>query len=148
ICSYPFTTLEPHLGDLYGYVLADIPGLIDGASEGRGLGHKFLKHIQKTKMILHLVSLEEKDPKNAYYTILNELSSYDKSLTEKETWIVFTKKDLILQDKIDTLLSDIDIPKSRVFVVSAKSGEGLKNLQDSLSKHLSELSENSPEAAS
>ncbi len=135
--SYPFTTLEPHLGDFYGYVLADIPGLIEGASEGRGLGHKFLKHTQKTKMLLHLVSLEENDPKNAYYTILNELSNYDKSLTEKETWIILTKKDLISQAKLDAVLNDIDTIGKRVFVVSVKSGEGVKELQDSLSQHLS-----------
>src|SRR5690606_18919121 len=115
-----------------------IPGLIEGASEGRGLGHKFLKHVQKTKMILHLVALDEEDPKNTYYTILKELSNYDKSLTEKEMWIVFTKKDLVSQDKIDSLVHDIDISKHRVFVVSAKSGEGVKNLQDSLARHLSE----------
>lgn len=136
IGSYPFTTLEPHLGDFYGYILADIPGLIEGASLGKGLGHKFLKHIQKTKMLLHLVSLEEDDPKNAYYTISTELSDYDKSLAERETWIILTKKDLISQAKIDKVLEDIDTNKNRVFVVSTETGEGVKNLQDSLIKHL------------
>jgi len=60
--AYPFTTLDPHLGDLYGYILADIPGLIAGAASGKGLGHKFLKHVSRTKMLLHLVSLEHEDP--------------------------------------------------------------------------------------
>lgn len=136
IGAYPFTTLDPHLGDLYGYILADIPGLIEGASEGKGLGHKFLRHIKKTKMLLHLVSLEDEDPKKSYYTILNELSNYDKSLTEKETWIIFTKKDLISQPKIEKILKDIDIKQNRVFLISCKTGEGVKELRDALVLHL------------
>lgn len=134
--SYQFTTLEPHLGDLYGYVLADIPGLIEGASAGKGLGHKFLRHITRTKMILHLVSLESDDPTKDYYTILNELSNYGESLTEKEEWIIFTKKDLISQDKLDTLLKDVDKIEKRVFVISNESGEGVKDLKDALVQHL------------
>lgn len=134
--SYPFTTLEPHLGDLYGYVLADIPGLIEGASSGKGLGHKFLRHVTKTKMLLHLVSLENEDPEKEYYTILNELSNYDKSLTEKEEWIILTKKDLISQDKLDTVIKSIDKTNKRVFVTSSITGEGVKELRDQLVQHL------------
>ncbi len=138
VANYPFTTLEPHLGDLYGYVMADIPGLIEGASSGKGLGHKFLKHVTKTKMLLHLVSLEENDPVLSYSTISKELSNFDKSLTEREEWIILTKKDLISQDKLDAVLSNIDIFKKRVFVVSVKTGEGVKNLRDQLVKRLRE----------
>ncbi len=138
VADYPFTTLEPHLGDLYGYVIADIPGLIEGASSGKGLGHKFLKHVTKTKMLLHLVSLEENDPILSYSTISKELSNFDKSLTEREEWIILTKKDLISQDKLDAVLTDIDIFKKRVFVVSIKTGEGVKNLRDELVKRLRE----------
>lgn len=138
VADYPFTTLEPHLGDLYGYVIADIPGLVEGASTGKGLGHKFLKHVTKTKMLLHLVSLEEKDPIFAYSTISKELSNFDKSLSQREEWIILTKKDLISQDKLDTVLSNIDMFKKRVFVVSVKTGEGVKNLRDELVKRLRE----------
>lgn len=138
IGAYPFTTIEPHLGDLYGYVLADIPGLIEGASTGKGLGHKFLRHVTRTKMLLHLVSLEEADPINQYYTISKELSNYDKSLNEKEEWIVLTKKDLVSQDKIDSIISNIDKLGKRVFVISTKNGEGVKNLRDALVLRLSE----------
>ncbi len=138
IGAYPFTTLEPHLGDFYGYVLADIPGLIEGASKGKGLGHKFLKHVTRTKMLLHLVSLEESDPLNTYYTILKELSDYDKSLTEKEEWIVFTKKDLISSDKLEGILKAIDTNKKRVFVISNITGEGVKELRDALVLRLRE----------
>lgn len=134
--AYPFTTVEPHLGDLYGFVIADIPGLIEGASSGKGLGHKFLKHIKKTKMLLHLVALDENEPEKQYYTILNELSVYDKSITEKETWIVLTKKDLVSSDIIERVTNDLDSTGKRVFVISTKSGEGVKNLRDSLVERL------------
>ena len=130
--AYVFTTLEPHLGALYGYVLADIPGLIEGASDGKGLGHKFLRHVTRTKKILHLVSLEDEDPISSYNIVKNELSRFDKSLLEKEEWIIFNKKDLANQAKIDAVLQAIDINKNRVFVISAETGEGVKNLRDAL----------------
>lgn len=136
IGDYPFTTLAPHLGDFYGYALADIPGLIEGASEGKGLGHKFLRHVEKTKMLLHLVSLEEEDVKNTYSAISKELSDYNESLGDRETWIILTKKDLISSDKLETILASIDTLKKRVFVLSVKEGEGVKNLHDELVKRL------------
>ena len=133
---YPFTTIHPQLGDLYGYILADIPGLIEGASKGKGLGHTFLRHVSKSKMLLHLISLEEKDPKNAYYTIFKELSNYNKSILDREEWIILTKKDLVDQDIIDKALSDIDKTKKRVFVISQNDPKSLKNLRDALVSHL------------
>ena len=138
IGAYPFTTLQPHLGDLFGFVIADIPGLIKGASDGKGLGHTFLRHVTRTKMLLHLVSLEHEDPVKEYYTILNELASYHTSLTEKEEWIIFTKKDLANQQQLDTIQKFIDNSKKRVFVISVESGEGVKNLQDALVQYLRE----------
>jgi len=138
IGAYPFTTLTPHLGDFYGYVIADIPGLIEGAASGKGLGHTFLRHVTKTKMLLHLVSLEHDDPVKEYYTILNELSSYHKSLVEKEEWIIFTKKDLVNQVKIDALKNFIDKSGKRVFIVSMETAEGIKNLSDALVQYLRE----------
>jgi GTP-binding protein len=134
--DYPFTTTEPHLGDFYGYVIADIPGLIEGASLGKGLGHKFLKHVKKTKMLLHLVSLEEKDPKNQYFTIFKELSDYDKSITDKETWIILTKKDLISEHEMEQAISSIDKIGKRVFVIAKNDPESIKKLSDALAKHL------------
>ena len=134
--SYPFTTIEPHLGDFYGFVIADIPGLIEGAAEGKGLGHKFLKHVEKTKMLLHLVSLEDFDPKSQYYTIFNELAKYNKDLINKETWIVLTKKDLISQDILNKVLSDIDTYQKRVFVIAQNAPESIKKPSDALIEHL------------
>jgi GTP-binding protein len=130
--AYAFTTVEPHLGALYGYVLADIPGLIEGASDGKGLGHKFLKHVTRTKMLLHLVSLEDEDPIASYKIVKNELSKFDKTLLEKETWIIFTKKDLADQAKIDVTIKAIDTNENRAFVISTLSGEGVKELRDAL----------------
>jgi GTP-binding protein len=134
--AYAFTTVEPHLGALYGYTIADIPGLIEGAAEGRGLGHKFLRHVTRTKMLLHLVSLEDEDPVVSYNTVKNELGKFDKRLLEKEEWIILTKKDLVEQAKIDSVLHDIDNNENRVFVISAETGEGVKELRDSLVKKL------------
>lgn len=134
--AYEFTTLEPHLGSLFGYLVADIPGLIEGASAGKGLGHKFLRHISRTKMLLHLVSLEHEDPIQAYFSIKNELTKSEKSLAGKEEWIIFTKKDLVEQHKIDSVVQSIDTNENRVFVISVTGGEGVKELQDELVKRL------------
>jgi GTP-binding protein len=99
IGSYQFTTLDPNLGDFYGYIIADIPGLIEGASSGKGLGIKFLRHIKRTKMLVHLVSLENENPLEVYKQIRKELESYDKTLSEKEEIIILTKTDLIDDNK-------------------------------------------------
>ncbi len=136
--AYPFTTLEPHLGALFGYTIADIPGLIEGASLGKGLGHTFLRHVSRTKMILHLVSLETEDALSRYYTIREELSAYAKELSDKEEWIILTKLDLAEKGYIDDVKREIDKLGKRVFVISAESGDGVKELQDSLVRHLRE----------
>ncbi len=93
--DYQFTTLEPNLGDFYGYILADIPGLIEGASEGKGLGVKFLRHIRRTKILLHCISAENEDFNEVYKIIRNELAAYDQVLADKREVIVITKTDLI-----------------------------------------------------
>ncbi len=139
IGAYPFTTTEPHLGDLYGFVIADIPGLISGAAEGKGLGHKFLRHISRTKMLLHLVSLEHEEPVKEYYTIREELSAYDDSLTKKEEWIILTKKDLVNQDKIDEVVAALAKTENRVLVIGQNDPDSYKKLSDELTTHLRTL---------
>ena len=134
--DYPFTTLEPHLGDFYGYIIADIPGLISGAAKGKGLGHKFLRHVSRTKMLLHVVSLEQENASEAYYIIRDELSQYDESLLKKEEWIILNKKDLVNQDYIDKVKSDLEKNENRVFVLSEGDEISYKNLSDELSRHL------------
>jgi GTP-binding protein len=139
IGAYPFTTTEPHLGDLYGFVIADIPGLISGAAEGKGLGHKFLRHISRTKMLLHLVSFEHEEPVKEYYTIREELSAYDESLTKKEEWIILTKKDLVNQAKIDEVVAALAKTENRVFVIGQNDPDSYKKLSDELTAHLRTL---------
>lgn len=134
--NYPFTTVAPHLGDLYGITIADIPGLIAGASTGKGLGHRFLRHITRTKMLLHVVSLESHDSVADYYTIRQELSEYDKVLTEKPEWIILSKKDTVKQDYIDRVVNEFDKYNKRVFVVSILEDESIKYLSDELVRTL------------
>lgn len=94
VANYKFTTLEPHLGVYYDLILADIPGLIEGASEGKGLGDKFLRHVERTKILFHLVSAESEDPIQDYKTIRNELGAYSKTLLEKDEYLFLSKSDV------------------------------------------------------
>ena len=108
VANYPFTTLEPNLGVTKGdLIIADIPGLIEGAAEGKGLGVKFLRHIKRTKMIAHLVSFENANMMKVYKEIRKELEVYDKKnnlendgLSEKEEIIILTKTDTVEDPKI------------------------------------------------
>ncbi len=93
--AYAFTTLEPNLGDFYGFILADVPGLIEGASSGRGLGTKFLKHIERTGFLVHLVSAEQDDVVAAYRVVRDELKGFGRELEGKREFVVLSKTDLI-----------------------------------------------------
>jgi len=93
--AYPFTTLDPNLGDLDGFIIADIPGLIEKAAEGKGLGHKFLRHIKRTRLLVHLVSLEHSDAVGAYETVRHELDKFGNGLSAKPQLVVLTKADLV-----------------------------------------------------
>ena len=99
--DYPFTTIEPNLGVVDSYVLADIPGLIEGASEGKGLGTKFLKHIMRTKLLVHLVSAENEDVAKAYCSVRQELRAFGKGLEAKPEIVVLSKSDLADDDKLE-----------------------------------------------
>ena len=136
IGAYPFTTLEPHLGDFHGYILADIPGLIEGASEGKGLGHKFLKHVTKTRMLLHCVSLEQGDPLATYQTIRDELARFDTALTKKEELTVLTKADLVDEEYVKAVTDAFKKEGIYPIVTSSEDESTLKNLSQSLSKML------------
>lgn len=93
VANYAFTTLEPHLGSYYGLILADIPGLIEGAAEGRGLGIKFLRHVERTKVLFHFISAESENPVHDYMTIREELKKYNPQLLEKQEFVFLTKVD-------------------------------------------------------
>jgi GTP-binding protein len=137
VASYPFTTVEPHLGDLHGIILADIPGLIEGASDGKGLGHKFLKHVSRTKMLLHCVSLENENPIAVYDTVRTELGRFDATLLEKEEWIILTKSDVLSEQQIAEIKRAFADKNHTVSaVISAETGENIKELGDNLVKYL------------
>lgn len=136
--AYPFTTTEPHLGDFHGYILADIPGLIEGASQGKGLGHKFLRHIERTKMLLHCISLEEEDIPHTYTVIRNELAQYDPALLKKPECVVLTKADTLSKDALKKKLHSVSEVIPHVTVVSAQSGEGMDELSRVLSAQISQ----------
>lgn len=136
--AYPFTTLDPHLGDFYGWILADIPGLIEGASEGRGLGSRFLKHIERTRILVHLVSAEQEDPISAYRAIRDELKAFDPALAEKEELLVLSKTDVLSEEELERVVSELSqAAGKRVVPLSVLDDDLLKEFSDMLTKHLS-----------
>src|SRR5581483_6829510 len=135
--NYAFTTLNPNLGEMFGFIIADIPGLIEGASEGRGLGYKFLRHVSRTKMILYCISCEEENPKKVYDTVKNELKQYDPELLKKPEAILLTKADMV-DEKI--LKSHLKLFKNKkVFTVSVLDDASVKVFRDELVKILKML---------
>lgn len=137
IGSYQFTTLDPNLGDFFGYTIADIPGLIEGASEGKGLGIKFLRHIKRTKMLVHLVSLENESPIKVYKQIRKELGNYNKEILEKEEVVILTKTDVVTDPKkIEKAKKDFEKLDKKVLTLSLYDDASLKNVMDRLIKIL------------
>lgn len=154
IADYPFTTLEPVLGlvqykDFKSFVVADIPGIIEGASEGKGLGLKFLRHIERTKVLLFLIDASSENPHKDYKVLINELKSYSKELLKKPHLVAISKMDLIPEDerkdfekkiksKFKEAVKGYSKPKSILFI-SAVAKIGIENLLDKLVEVLEEL---------
>ena len=141
IASYPFTTLDPNLGVSYyddkEVTLADIPGIIEGAHEGVGLGDKFLRHIERCKMLLHLIDLSEEKLEENYLNVRNELSKYDKILSEKKEIIVFNKSDLFEKKEIDEKLKIFKRKIKKKFeIISVVTDGNLTNLRKILLKNV------------
>lgn len=135
--SYAFTTLDPNLGALYGLVLADIPGLIEGASEGKGLGFKFLRHIARTRLLLHCVSLESEHPLEDYKTVRTELSRFgDGLLSTKPELLVLTKTDTKTQEEIERIAASFNEIGVEVTTVTILDDASVKALQDTLVRTL------------
>ena len=143
IADYPFTTLNPVLG-IAKYndnelVIADIPGLIEGAHEGKGLGDRFLGHIERCNLLLHLIDANDTDVVNSWKTVRNEISAYSKELDEKKEIIVLSKSDSINEEKLDEKLIILkDYTNKDVFKMSSVTGKGitsiLRILHDNISK--------------
>ncbi len=134
IGAYQFTTLEPSLGDMHGYILADIPGLIEGASEGKGLGHKFLRHIKRTKTLLHCLSLENEDLVKSYKVIRNELKEYSVELTNKKEIVILTKNDLVDEKTLEKAIKKVSKLNPNVLSATVLDDESIKALKDNLIK--------------
>jgi len=133
--AYPFTTLEPNLGEFHGHILADIPGLIEGASSGRGLGIKFLKHVERTGILLHLVSADQDDPLAAYGEVRKEVESFGHGLVKKREVIILSKIDLVPSAECETKMQLLSRETGReVLPVSVIDDTSLKKLVDTLSK--------------
>ncbi len=152
VADYPFTTLHPNLGMVRvdqnrSFVMADIPGLIEGAAEGAGLGHRFLKHLVRTRLLLHLVDVapldESIDPVREAKAIVKELRKYDESLYEKPRWLVLNKTDMLPADEREKICKKLIRSlgwKGKSFIISALTGEGCKELTYAIMEHLEQKS--------
>lgn len=138
VADYHFTTLDPHLGAFYEFIIADIPGLIEGASEGRGLGTKFLRHVSRTKVLAHVLELDHEDLAGDYATVRKEIEQYSADLGAKDEVIILTKADLIDEDELKAKLKSLaKILKGKTyFITSIKDKKSIKELSDGLVKYL------------
>ena len=158
VADYPFTTLKPNLGVIRidhdrSFVMADIPGLIEGAAEGAGLGHQFLKHLSRTRLLLHLVDMapydERANPIQAAQAVIAELRKYDEALYLKPRWLVLNKVDMLPEDQknqiCETLIRKLNWTE-KYFMISALTGEGCRQLtyeiMDYLEQHLASTCDN------
>ncbi|MDH1007871.1 Obg family GTPase CgtA [Pseudomonas nicosulfuronedens] len=150
VADYPFTTLVPNLGVVSvgrfkSFVVADIPGLIEGAAEGAGLGIRFLKHLARTRLLLHIVDmapLDESDPADAAETIVHELEKFSPALTERDRWLVLNKMDQILEPEEQERRKQAVVERlgweGPVYVISALEREGTEKLSQDIMKYLDE----------
>jgi GTP-binding protein len=163
VADYPFTTLHPNLGVVRvdtsrSFVIADIPGLIEGAAEGAGLGHQFLRHLQRTRLLLHLVDIaplnEDTDPVHEAHAIVSELRKYDEALFLKPRWLVLNKVDLIPEEEREQRIaaflaaySKDGEPAPRPFIISALTRNGCDKLTYAIMDHLQSLGNEAPPPA-
>ena len=136
--EYAFTTLSPNLGEMYGFVIADLPGLIEGAAEGKGLGHKFLRHVRRTRMLAHLVSLENDDIEKAYSAVREELKEYDQALVKKKEILILTKKDLLDPNALKLEVNKARKLNKNIYVITLYDDASVKELRDFLIRLLRE----------
>ena len=151
VADYPFTTLQPNLGVVRvdnerSFVVADIPGLIEGAADGHGLGHQFLRHLDRTKLLLHLIDIapfdESVDPAKEADAIVNELKKYSMDLFNKPRWLVLNKIDLT--SKVDQIQNEIKNKmqwSGKIFCISAINGKGCRELTFEIMKHIEDSKE-------
>jgi GTPase len=152
VADYPFTTLEPHLGvvdlgDFRTFVIADIPGLIEGAHEGHGLGDRFLRHVERTKLLLHLVdvsSVSGRDSVSDYEVINRELAAYDPELARRPQIVVATKLDSLDEpERLARLRERVSLDGRRSFAISSVTGAGVRELIAEVARELERIREES-----
>ena len=134
VANYPFTTLEPNLGAYYELILADIPGLIEGASGGKGLGTKFLRHIERTKILFHLISAESENPAKDYKTIKEELAAYSPQLTKKKEFVFLSKSDLVAAADLKNKIAPLKKINKNVISISIHDWDSLEKVKKILNK--------------
>jgi GTP-binding protein len=142
IADYAFTTLIPQLGiveyrDGKSFCVADLPGIIEGAAEGKGLGHRFLRHIERNPVLLFVIPADSKDHRNEWDVLLNELEQYDETLMDKQFIIAISKSDLLDDELKEAIAAELPETIQHIFI-SSQSGEGLQGLKDLLWKTLQE----------
>lgn len=158
VADYPFTTLHPNLGvvavgQLQSFVMADVPGLIEGAADGAGLGIRFLKHLQRTRLLLHLVDILPPDPgsnpASSFKAVQNELQKFTEELADKPRWLVINKVDLLADDQLrearESLLTEAGWT-GPVHEVSASTGQGIEALGQAIMRHLEKVAEQEAKA--
>ncbi len=134
VANYPFTTLEPHLGVWYDLILADIPGLIEGASEGKGLGIKFLRHVERTRVLFHFISAESDDPASDYTVIRKELGKHSKALLEKTEYLFVSKSDTKSEKELKKILTVLKKKNKAASLLSIHDPDAIRRVEKILQK--------------
>ena len=134
VANYEFTTLEPNLGVYYELILADIPGLIEGASIGKGLGTKFLRHIERTRMLFHFVAADSPHPFEDYKTVRKELENFSLPLLEKQEYIYLSKSDTVDEKRIKAIMSEFKKKKLSITPISILDDESVKKVKELLNE--------------
>ncbi|XLQ19745.1 MAG: Obg family GTPase CgtA [Candidatus Moraniibacteriota bacterium] len=134
VANYHFTTLEAHLGVYYDLILADIPGLISGAAEGKGLGHKFLRHVERTRVLFHFVAADSEDPVADYKAIREELEVFNPEMMKKQEWIIISKADEKTEEELAEIVENLKKENPKVVTMSILDDEMMKDVKKVLNE--------------
>ena len=139
VANYSFTTLEPHLGSYYGLIIADIPGLIEGASSGKGLGIKFLRHIERTRVLFHFIDADSKDPLADYQAIRRELGAHNKLLLDKPEYLVISRTDTASEERISETIKTLALLNREVMPISIHDHSRMAAMKELLNRLIEKL---------
>ncbi len=138
VANYPFTTLEPSLGVYYDLIIADLPGLIEGASSGKGLGTKFLRHIERTGVLFHLVAADSKDPLKDYRTLRDELEKYEEELLKKPEYLIISRSDEVSEEGLSRVKEKMATMNERVHELSILKDDTVEDIRRVLDRLMEE----------